>query len=330
MNRFSPAATPANAGGCMSKIKKALEKAKVQRSKEGGGPWQAAPESKHLQPTLPTSPERSAPEVARVLTMSTTKDVHKPTPLNGKKQTLSGIRYAFTRTKVLPVDPMVFRKNKVLALFSDSEITDPINILRTQVLNKLDELGGRSLLVCSANRQEGKTFTAINLAISITKQLDRTVLLVDTDLKTPTSNHYDFATDFFGLDVKAGLSDYLIGDAELEDLLINPGIEKLTILPGGKSLPNSSELLGSPRMAEMILEVKNRYQKDRIIVFDGTAVLESPDSLAYSKYIDGILIVVEVERTTPAQLKRAMEFLKGSPVIGTVMNKLREKSSEHV
>jgi non-specific protein-tyrosine kinase len=105
--------------------------------------------------------------------------------------------------------------------------------------------------------------------------------------------------------------------------LLNPGIEKLTILPGGKSLPNSAELLGSARMESLVFEMKNRYRDDRIIVFDSSSLLLSSDPLVFSRFVDGILLVVEAEKTSPNDLKRVMELLKDDVIIGTVMNKVK-------
>ncbi len=234
------------------------------------------------------------------------------------------VKIEYTKTKITKIDPYVLKKNKVLSLFHDHEITDQINLLRVQIIGKLKQIKGNSLLITSANPGEGKTFTAINLAISIGKELNKTVLLIDADLKNPSIHHYDFAKDFLGVKIQKGLADYLLGYEELEELLINPGIEKLTILPAGRPLPNSSELLGSIRMEKMIKEVKERY-KDRIVIFDCSSVLASPDPIVFSHLVDGILLVVESERTTPNQVKRAMELLNDKPLIGAVMNKNRDR-----
>ena len=233
------------------------------------------------------------------------------------------LQVSYSNTKVEHIDPRVLKKNKVISLFHENEMTDQITILRTQVLNKLKEIGGNSLLVTSANPGEGKTFTAINLGVSIAQELDRSVLLVDADLKKPHKHHYDFADDFFGVDIRKGLSDYLLGQGEIPELLLNPGIPRLTILPGGKSLPNSSELLGSARMESLVFEMKNRYRDDRIVIFDSSSLLLSSDPLVFSRFVDGILLVVEVEKTSPNDLKRVMELLKDNVIIGTVMNKAK-------
>jgi non-specific protein-tyrosine kinase len=231
------------------------------------------------------------------------------------------VSVTYCKTKVLDVNPQMLKNNKIVSLFDDNPVTDQIKSLRAQVLKNLKENGGNSLLVTSANAGEGKTFTAINLGVSIAQELDRTVLLVDADLRNPTFKHYDFAEDFFGVEVRRGLADYLTDSLEIPDLLLNPGIEKLTILPGGRVLPNSSELLGSSRMEALVRELKGRYRKDRVIIFDSPALLVCTDPLVLSNFVDGVLLVVEEERTTDNDLRRVMELLKDKPVLGTVLNK---------
>jgi len=234
----------------------------------------------------------------------------------------NGVHVTYSRTKVVNVDPRILRKNKVVSLFHENETTDQLNILRTQILNKLKEIGGNSLLVTSANPSEGKTFTTINLGVSIAQELDRTVLLVDADLRHPSIHHYDFANDFFGVHITKGLSDYLLGQVDIPDLLINPGIQKLTILPGGRPLPNSSELIASSRMQSLVKEMKSRYTGDRIIIFDSPSLLVCTDPVVLSQFVDAILLVVEAERTSPNDIKRAMELLKGKHLVGTILNKV--------
>ena len=240
-----------------------------------------------------------------------------------EKKARQEVNVTYSNTKTVDIDHRIFKKNKLFSLFQGYEVTDQINVLRTQVLNKLKEIGGNSLLVTSANPGEGKTFTSVNLGISISQELNRTVLLVDTDLRNPALHHYDFASDFFGVDVSQGLSSYLLGQVEIPDLLLNPGIQKLTILPAGMPLPNSAELLGSARMEELIIEMKNRYRGDRIIIFDTPALLKCTDPLVFSHLIDGVLLVAEVERTSPGDLKRVMELLKDRQIVGTVLNKVK-------
>lgn len=284
----------------MSKLKKALEKAKETRGIEGKSfTGRKRPTGASHEVAAKTDPE-CRPEV----------DI------------------CYSETKIKKIDDSVLKKGKVISLFHDIEKIGQIKTLRTQVLNHLNQVGGNSILITSANACEGKTFTAINLGVSIAQELDRTVLLVDADLRKHNGQHHkDFATDFFGTDMNEGLSNYLLGQAEIPDLLINPGIDKLVLLPAGRPLSNSAELLGSPRMHTLVNDIKNRYREDRIIIFDCSSILSCADPLVLARYVDGILLVVEEERTTEKELQKTIELLKDKPVFGTLMNKSKVEAN---
>lgn len=276
----------------MSKLRKALEKAKESRQQDDITYKETA---------------QTASEPERMVTMP-----ERPTNIMNVEK----INPLYHQTKVHPVDFENLEKNRIISICHGNIVADRIKMLRTQILNYLREAGGNTLLIASSNSGEGRTVTAINLAISLSQQIDGTVLLVDSDLRKPSIH------TLLGLDIDKGLSDYLRGKAEIPELLINPGIPRLVILPGGKPIANSSELLGAPRMKLLVKEMKERYA-DRIIIFDSSPLLTSADPLVLSRFIDGILIVVEAEKTTRDDLKRTMELLKERPVIGTVFNKAR-------
>ena len=223
----------------------------------------------------------------------------------------------YCQTRRVKARRNILSKNKIVSMCHHAEVmADQIKMLRTQILNKMAEIGGKSLLVTSANPFEGKTLTAINLALSISHKLDHTVLLVDADLRKPSIHEY------FGLDVNRGLSDYLLRRAEISELLVNPGIDKLVLLPGGKPLPNSAEHLAAPRMESLINEMKTRYS-DRYIIVDSSSLLRSADPLVCSRFADGILLVVAAEKTPAKDIENALELLSGRNIIGTVLNKAR-------
>jgi protein-tyrosine kinase len=230
----------------------------------------------------------------------------------------------YSQTKVHPVSHEVLRDNKLFALFSKYKVNDQIKTLRTQILKKLDKIGGTTMMITSANPGEGKTFTSINLGISIAQEINRTVLIVDADLKNPAKNHYDFATDFFSINAETGLADVLLGNIKLNEALINPGIEKLTILPGGYYLHNSAELLGSPQMELLVKELKTRY-KDRIIIFDTPAILTCADPIQLSKFVESVLFVVEEEKTSAEDIRQSMKLLSDNNIIGMILNKSKWK-----
>jgi non-specific protein-tyrosine kinase len=273
----------------VSKLQKALDKAKEAR----GDAFE----------TLNQLPEYSSKPEENPASPSRQKARECPAPV-------------YYQTRVLPVDFKQLQQNRIIPICHGNAVADRIKILRTQVLNRMVEEGKNTLLITSANPGEGKTLTAINLAISISHEIGRTTLLVDADLRKPTIHTY------FGFEVDKGLSNYLQNGTNLNDILISPGIEKLVILPGGKALSNSAELLGAPRMESLVKELKERYS-DRFIIFDSSSLLSCADALVFSRFIDGILIVVEAEKTTKNDLKRTLELLEGKPVIGTLLNKYK-------
>jgi protein-tyrosine kinase len=229
---------------------------------------------------------------------------------------MEAVKHEYTKTRVVKTDPDYLRRQRIVSLMYDDHISNQIKILRTQVLERMKSMSGNTLLVASANPNEGKTLIALNLAISISQDVGHTVLLVEADMKTSSMDRY------LGLSVDAGLSDVLTGGTDIPDVLINPGIDKLVVLPAGKLMDASAELLGSPRMENLVKEVKTRY-RDRFIIFDGPPILSFADPLVFSKYVDGILLVVEAEKTTKKEIARVMELLKDKPVIGVIYNKAK-------
>ena len=226
---------------------------------------------------------------------------------------ISSIKY--TRTQSVEGSHEKMRENRLVSSMEHCEYTDALKILSTQVLQRMKENHWSSIAVTSPRKSEGKTTTAINLGISIAKEIEYTVLVVDANLRHPNMHEY------FGINPQHGLSDYLTGDIELSDVLINPkGLDHFVILPAGRSHQASSELLGSPKMCSLVEELTSRYPK-RIIIFDLPPVLETADALAFVPCIDTALVVVEDDVTKEADLKSAVEMLSVTNIIGTVLNK---------
>ena len=223
----------------------------------------------------------------------------------------------YTRTKSMQGHVGLQRENRILSAMEHNDYADAFKILSTQVMQRMEEHQWSSLAVTSVGEDEGKTTTAINLGISIAKEIEYTVLLVDTNLRKPELHKY------FGITPELGLSDYLQSDIDLADLLIKPGdIDNFVILPGGSPILHSTELLGSPKMCSLAEELKARYPK-RIIIFDLPPVLKTADTLSFVPCVDCALIVVEDDTTKETELKQTIEILSVTNIIGTVLNKAR-------
>lgn len=220
----------------------------------------------------------------------------------------------YTQTKSIDVSRSLLRERRIVSGFEPGVYTDAFKILCTQVLQKMRDSGWNALAITSPGENEGKTMTAINLAISMATEVNQTVLLVDANLRHPSVHQY------FGLNEDVGLSDYLTGDIPLEKILIHPGIDHFVLLPGGKPLLHSSEMLGSPKMAELVQELKQRYPS-RIVLFDLPPLLSAADALAFAPYVDAALLVVEEAKTKDEDIVRAASLLGATNLIGTVLNK---------
>lgn len=231
-----------------------------------------------------------------------------------------GITY--TKTSVISVSPKALHNNRVVAANEDDPIAASYKVLRTQVLQRLRANDWNSLAITSPTEGCGKTLTSINLAISLAREVNHTVLLVDLDLRRPKLHTY-----FPGIP-GLGISDYLLDAVELNNVLINPGIERLVILPGHKAFTHSSETLSSPRMVQLVEELKARYPS-RIVLFDLPPVLSSDDVIAFAPYVDAALLVVEDGQTQKKELKRAVELLESINILGTVLNKVSEGELTH-
>ena len=237
----------------------------------------------------------------------------KPTPLRPVKDAVQDIVY--TQTRSIDIPDEVLRERRVLAGFQKGPFLDAYKILRTQVMHRLRENGWNVLGITSPNRQEGKTLTAVNLAISLAMDTTQTVLLVDADFTNPSAHLA------FGIEECGGLVDYLLDSIPVEQLLIHPGIGRFVLMPAGRAIQNSAEALTSPKMASLVEEFKHRYPS-RIVLFDLPPLLNTADVLAFAPYTDALLLVVEDGRTSREDVERALQLVKGStPVLGTVLNK---------
>jgi capsular exopolysaccharide synthesis family protein len=230
----------------------------------------------------------------------------------GNGSLLGPINYTTTRT--FQVAPKVLREHRVVAGFEPCDFTEAFKILATRVSLLMRENGWRTLGVTSADTNEGKSLVAVNLAISLAMEHQQTALLVDADLRQPAVREY------FGLPAGPGLCDHLVNRTPIEELFVNPGIDRFVLLPGGAPHLHSAEMLGSQHMARLVTELRDRYPS-RTIVFDLPPLLGAADVLAFGPHIEAVLLVVEEGKTARDHVRRAAELLRPAHLIGTVLNK---------
>jgi capsular exopolysaccharide synthesis family protein len=214
------------------------------------------------------------------------------------------------------VDEEHLYERRVIAASVHDDRVGPYRQLRTQLLKTMQDNGWNTLAITSAHEGAGKTLTAVNLAISLSKNIDTNVLLVDLDLETPTIHQV------LNLNADKGLVDYLEGTAELGEVLFNPGVHRLSVLAGRAAGKTSSELLATQRMRHLIQDLCNK-DATNITIFDLPPVLRNDDAIMFTPFADATLLVVEDGKTTEEQLEQATRLLDKANIIGSILNKAR-------
>lgn len=223
--------------------------------------------------------------------------------------------FEYTKTRTVPGSPHSMHENRLINVMEQCEYTDSLKILSTQILQRMEEHQWSSLAVTAPRKGAGVSTMAVNLGLSIAREYEYTVLLVDANLREPALH------DVFGITPERGLSEYLAGECELSDVLLHPdGISHFVVLPAGKPVKHSAELMGSPRMTALVSELTSRYPK-RIIIFDLPSVLDTADTLSLVPNIDSALVVIEDDATKESDLATSVEMLSATNVLGTVLNK---------
>lgn len=174
---------------------------------------------------------------------------------------------------------------------------------------------GNLIMVTSALAGEGKTFCAINLAMSIAMERDHTVLLIDADVAKPSMPGY------LGLKAERGLLDVLIDDKlELADVMIRTNVDKLSILTAGRKNKHATELLASQSMSELLKDIAHRYS-DRIIIFDSPPLLLTSEARVLASQMGQIVLVVAAEKTPQQTVKEALRQIESCDVVNLIYNK---------
>lgn len=231
-----------------------------------------------------------------------------------QQHTFPSIQY--TRTRRVPVTLDVMLDRRLIMGLKNDPHSDVFRLLRTNVLKQLREQNWTSLAIVAPSAACGKTFVTANLGIALAMEVNQTVLIVDADLRNPQVGWY------FGLETEKGLLDYLQTDVTVEDLLVNPGFDRLVVLPGRHTTQVSSELLSLPKMSSLVNELKTRYQS-RIVLFDLPPLLTSDDALLFMPHFDAALLIVEDGKTSPEEVRRSLAILEESNLAGVVLNKVR-------
>jgi non-specific protein-tyrosine kinase len=227
-----------------------------------------------------------------------------------------GDKFAHCEAQCFDLDWEKAKENRCVCIHPDAEEIDSYKILRTRIQQQCKENGWNTVMITSALPGEGKTLTSINLALTFAKELAHPVLLVDCDLRR--QNIYQY----LGFSSDKGLIDNLADDFSLDDLIIWPGVEKLNVISGGRTVHDTTEMLSSYKMKTAIAEMKKRY-KDRYVFFDVPPILSTADAIAFSPFVDCILIVVQAARTTIQEIRKVLEMIPKDKFLGFVLNRQR-------
>jgi len=221
---------------------------------------------------------------------------------------------SYTQTRVVRPDPEHLEAHRIIAHQKTHPNSWSFDTLRTQVLQRMDENGWRVLAITSPTLGSGKTVVAINLAISIAQQTQRTALLVDFDLRRPSVAAY------LGLTAKVSLNDVLQRGCDVAEAMVNPGFERLVVLPALQPADRPSEILASPKVAGLLAELRDRYA-DRVLVLDLPPVLAADDVMSILPKVDCVLLVIGSGVSSEKEIEEAQRRLSKVPLVGVVLNK---------
>jgi Mrp family chromosome partitioning ATPase len=227
-------------------------------------------------------------------------------------------------SRTIAVSEQVLKESRLLLPGMVGDAAHGFRLLRTQVLQRLRQRGWNTLAVLSPGPDEGKTFTAINLAIAIAADPDSTALLVDLDLRFPRLYRR------FGIVPTVGVEDCLRGEAELREAMVAiEGYPGMMLLPARGPVEHSSELISGASARAFFRGIKDRYP-NRVVIYDLPPVLATDDALSFLPQVDAALMVIGEGRTHRPDLLRCLELLRDTPILGTVLNgSRRERSAEY-
>jgi protein-tyrosine kinase len=221
---------------------------------------------------------------------------------------------SYRQTRVVELNHRHLEKHRIVALNKSDLNSVSFDLLRTQVLQKMEEHGWRTLAIVSPVPECGKTVVAINLAMSIAHHTNKTAMLVDFDLRKPK------IAEYLGLPAGKSLNDALEGDLSINEAFVNPGIPKLVVIPTTRSILKSAEMLASGKVKNLVHDLRDRY-KERIVIFDLPPLLNVDDAISLLPEIDCVLMVVGNGMVTKHEVEESLHHLRTTNLLGVVLNK---------
>jgi protein-tyrosine kinase len=222
-------------------------------------------------------------------------------------------RMAYGQARQFDPDRRQRARNLVIGEGTSSEVYAAYNYLRTQIIQRLRENGWKTIAITSPSNAPGKTLTAVNLAISIARNFHFNVLLVELDLVNPSFRQ------ILGFEERRGVVDHLLHDVPISEIMLSPGIDGLVVIPAGSPVTNSAELLSSSQMTRFIEEIRLRYPH-HVVLFDLPSMLMNDDAMAFAPFVDCALLVIEEGETRIHDVRRAVDDLRATKILGVVLN----------
>ena len=230
-------------------------------------------------------------------------------------------------SKCVDLDFEALERNGIVTPMAPrSRIADQYRVIKRPLIRNAMGKGtaaiahGNLIMVTSALAGEGKSFTSLNLAISIAAELDNTVMLVDADVARPS------ILPMLGLPASRGLLDVLEDSAELSSVLLRTNIDKLTILPSGTAHPRATELLASEAMRNLLNDIATRYA-DRIVIFDSPPLLLTTEARVLASHMGQVVVVVQAGKTLQSDVQSALATIDSCPVRMMLLNQAEAGSN---
>lgn len=220
----------------------------------------------------------------------------------------------YNSQNVVQLDSVHLENHRIVAQNKLDPTSWVFDSLRTQVLQKMEENSWRTVAIISPTPDAGKSVVAINLAISIAQQPQKTAMLVDFDLRKPR------IAEYLGIKHEKSINDFIAGKAELSEIIVNPGIPRLTVIPTNNPVLKSSETLSSAEFQKLIVELKERYDS-RIVIFDLPPILNTDDAMVLLPQVDCVLLILGNGLHTESEISETMRLLTKSNILGVVVNK---------
>lgn len=307
----------------MEKIKKALEFASRNRLEHGQNGAGAAQSGE--TPVLPEELASNSLAAESEDHASSAPPVPDAEPVSAQPvpagEPAIPSSFEFTRTRVERVPYSTLAANKVILPQDDeSDASRAYQILGSQIVARVRDTGFNTIAVVSPGPEEGKSLTAINLAVSLTRRLERTALVVDLDFRRPATARY------LGLTPERGVEHVLRGECEIADALVSPGIARFTALPIAAPSTAASALIDTGACRALAHELKHRYA-NRIVLFDLPPLLAYGDALSFLPQVDAALLVVTEGVTKRDAIEHSLKILDGTALLGTVLNQSAEKQA---